>query len=78
MFLVDDILLAPLKGVMALGLKLNDMISHDQSDPAKLKEQLMKLQLQFELDEISEEDFQRREADLLSCLDDLEEKEGYT
>lgn len=70
MFLVDDILLAPLKGVMALGVKLNDMINHELSDPDKLKERLMKLQLQFELDEINEQEFQRQEAELLSRLDD--------
>ena len=75
MFLLDDILLAPLKGVMALGGKLNDMINHELSDPDKIKEQLMKLQLQFELDEINEEEFQRQEADLLSRLDDSENEE---
>ena len=75
MFLLDNILLAPLKGVMALGGKLNDMINHELSDPDKIKEQLMKLQLQFELDEINEEEFQRQEAELLSRLDDSENEE---
>ena len=75
MFLLDDILLAPLKGIMALGVKLNDMINHEFSAPDKIKEQLMKLQLQFELDEINEKEFQRQEADLLSRLDDSENEE---
>jgi len=75
MFLIDDILLAPLRGVMALGIKLNDMINHELSDPDKIKEQLMKLQLQFELDEINEQEFQRQEAELLSRLDESENEE---
>ena len=75
MFLIDDILLSPLKGVMALGVKLNDMINHELSNPDKIKEQLMKLQLQFELDEIDEKEFQRQEAELLSRLDDSENEE---
>ena len=75
MFLIDDILLAPLKGIMALGGKLNDMINHELSDPDKIKEQLMKLQLQFELDEINEQEYQRQEAELLSRLDDSENEE---
>ena len=75
MFLIDDILLAPLKGIMALGIKLNDMINHELSNPDKIKEQLMKLQLQFELDEINEQEFQRQEADLLARLDDSENEE---
>ena len=75
MFLIDDILLAPLKGVMALGAKLNELINHELSAPEKIKEQLMKLQLQFELDEINELEFQRQEADLLSRLDDSENEE---
>jgi hypothetical protein len=75
MFLIDDILLAPLKGIMALGVKLNDMINHELSNPDKIKEQLMKLQLQFELDEINEQEFQRQEAELLARLDDSENEE---
>jgi hypothetical protein len=51
------------------------MINHELSNPDKIKEQLMKLQLQFELDEINEQEFQRQEADLLARLDDSENEE---
>ncbi len=38
MFLIDDILLSPLKGVMALGVTLNDVINHELSaTPTRLK-----------------------------------------
>jgi len=69
MFILDDILLAPLKGVIWLGKKLNDVAQREFSDEGKIKEELMKLQLRFELDEISEEEYTRQEKDLLARLE---------
>jgi hypothetical protein len=69
MFLLDDILLAPLKGVIWLGSKLNEVVEQEFSDEGKIKEQLMELQLRFELDEINEEDYERQEQELLERLE---------
>ena len=54
MFLIDDILLAPLKGVIWIGEKINEVSEKEFSDEGLIKEKLMELQLKFELDEISE------------------------
>jgi len=78
MFLIDSILLAPLKGVVWLGEKLNEMAKKELSDTGLIKEELMRLQLQFELDEISQAEFDRKEKELLDRLDAItnaEEKE---
>ena len=79
MFILDDILLAPLKGVIWLGKKLNDVAQREFSDEGKIKEELMKLQLRFELDEISEEEYTRQEKDLLARLEASRksEQEGF-
>ena len=69
MFLIDDILLAPLKGVIWVGKKLNEAAVKDFSDEGKIKEELMKLQLQFELDEINEEEYTKEENKLLERLE---------
>lgn len=69
MFLLDDILLAPLKGVIWLGKKVNDVGERELYDEGGIKDELMKLQLQFELDEISEQEYDRREEELLARLD---------
>ena len=69
MFLIDSILLAPLKGVIWMGQKLNDMAQTELTDKGRIKEELMALQLQFELDEINEQEYNRREKELLDRLD---------
>ena len=69
MFLIDSILLAPLKGIIWMGQKLSDMAQEELSDEGHIKEELMRLQLQFELDEISQPEYDRKEEELLDRLD---------
>jgi len=69
MFLIDDILLAPLKGVIWLGKKINEVAEKEVSDEGRIKERLMELQLKFELDGISEEEYNKQEKELLERLD---------
>lgn len=69
MFIVDDILLAPLKGVIWIGEKINEVSEKEFSDEGLIKEKLMELQLKFELDEISEEEYNKQEKKLLERLD---------
>ena len=69
MFLIDDILLAPLKGVVFLAEKINEIIEKEMSDEGTIKERLMALQLKFELDEIDEAEYDRREDELLKLLE---------
>ena len=69
MFLIDDILLAPLNGVIWLGKKINEVAEREFSDEGLIKEKLMELQLNFELDKISEKEYNKKEAELLARLD---------
>ena len=69
MFLIDDILLAPLKGVIFIAEKINEVIEKEMSDEGSIKERLMALQLKFEMDEIDEEEYDRREDELLKTLE---------
>ena len=76
MFLLDDILMAPLNGIIFIGKKINEIIEKEMSDEGSIKERLMALQLRFELDEIDEEEFDRQEDELLVILTRIrEEKE---
>lgn len=77
MFLIDDILLAPLKGVVWLGKKINEVVEKEFSDQGRIKEELMQLQLRFEMDEINEEEYKKQEKELLERLDAIRKtKEG--
>jgi hypothetical protein len=69
MFLIDSILLAPLKGVIWMGQKLSDMAQEELTDKGRIKQELMRLQLQFELDEISQAEYDQKEKELLDHLD---------
>jgi hypothetical protein len=74
MFLIDDILLAPLKGVIFLAEKINEVIEKETSDEGSIKERLMALQLKFEMDEITEEEYDEREDQLLKLLENIREE----
>lgn len=69
MFIIDDILLAPLNGIIWLGKKINEVAEREFSDGGLIKEKLMELQLKFELDKISEKEYNKQEAELLARLD---------
>ncbi len=76
MFLIDDILLAPLNGIIWLGKKINEVAEKEFSDEGLIKEKLMQAQLRFEMDEISEEEYNKQETELLARLDAIrKEKE---
>ena len=69
MFLIDNLLLLPLKGVIWMGQKINEVAEKELTDEGRIKEKLMEIQLRFELDEISEEEYNKQETELLSRLD---------
>jgi len=71
MLLIDDILLAPLKGVIFLAEKINEVIEKEMSDEGAIKEKLMALQMKFEMDEISEEEYDAKEDELLKFLEKI-------
>ncbi len=74
MFLIDDIILSPVKLVVWLGKKLNEVAEKEFSDEGLIKEKLMQLQLRFEMDEITETEFNRQENELLERLESIRKK----
>ncbi len=74
MFLIDDILLAPLKGVIFIAEKINEIIEKEMSDEGSIKERLMALQFKFEMDQIDEEEYDRQEDELLQLLERIREE----
>jgi hypothetical protein len=68
-FLLDDILLAPVNGIVWLGRKFDEVVQKEYSGKGRIKEELMRLQLRFELDEITEEEYNEQEKVLLARLD---------
>lgn len=69
MLLIDDLLLLPVKGFVGIFKKIHEMAERELSDEGYIRERLMELQLRFELDEISEEEYTKQEKELLARLD---------
>jgi len=72
--------LIPVKGVVWIGNKLKQTASAELTDKSKVREELLGLQMRFEMGEVSEEEYQKKESNLLSRLEAIrkyeEEKEG--
>lgn len=75
MFLLDDILLAPIKGVKWVGEKLLDVADRELYDPDRIREELMSLQAKLDMEEISEEKYNARETELLERLTEIQRRE---
>jgi uncharacterized membrane protein len=71
MFLIDNLLMAPFNGVIFIAKKINEVIEKETSDEGAIKERLMALQLKFEMDEITEEEYDKKEDELLKLLENI-------
>ena len=74
-FILDDILLLPIKGPIA-GFRwvmstIQTMADEELMNDQPWKERLIELQMQLELGEISEEDYVREEAIVFQALRDI-------
>lgn len=75
MLIIDDLLIwLPAKGMMALFKKIYDLAEAELNDESKLKEQLLRFQTMFELDQISEEEYQAHEDELMARLNEIRER----
>ncbi len=76
MFILDDILLAPLNMVIGIAKAIDEQVQQETTDVKRLKEKLMELQFKFEFDEISEEEYTAREQELLDQLQRAQGRES--
>ncbi|HVF58171.1 MAG TPA: gas vesicle protein GvpG [Pyrinomonadaceae bacterium] len=68
MFLIDDILLFPVSGFKFIMRQIQDIANRELNDESVIKEQLLELQMRFELEEISDEDYAAAESELFGRL----------
>ncbi|HXQ69481.1 MAG TPA: gas vesicle protein GvpG [Pyrinomonadaceae bacterium] len=86
MFLIDDLLLAPVNGFKFILGQIQKMADQELNDDSVIKDQLLELQMRYELEEVSDEEFKAREAELFARLraikirqlDMLHEVTGHT
>ena len=74
MLLVDDLLLAPLSGLLWVAEKIHDAAREEMSGEANaITEELRQLYLMLEAKQMTEADFDARERELLDRLDAIRE-----
>src|SRR5215218_10232625 len=75
MFFIDDLLLAPVNGFKFILNQIQKIADKELNDDSFIKEQLLELQMRLELDEISDEEYKEREADLFARLRAIKERQ---
>ena len=79
-FLIDDILLSPVSAVAWLGKQVQKQIEEERTNEGKIQEELMELQLLYEMEEITKEEYKEKETEIMQRLEAVrkykEEKEG--
>jgi ribosomal protein L29 len=79
MFLLDDILLAPMKGLAAICQKVREAAQEDlEKQEKEILAALAELHQLLDVGQIGEEDFNRRESGLLDRLDACQEAGSRT
>ncbi len=77
MFILDDILMAPIKGIIWIGKKVDEIAQNELvDDEIKLKRELQEAQMLFEMDEIIEEEYTKREQAILKRLNALRQADA--
>lgn len=66
---VDDVLLAPVTIPAWICKKLYEIGETEFTDTGALHEELLELQMRFELEEMDEEEYMRREAEIMARLE---------
>jgi len=76
MFLIDDLLLLPARMFMDVVEKIRDMAVEQLEDtPEKLQRELLDAQMALETEEISQEEYDKKEKDILARMEALKKEE---
>lgn len=70
-FLLDDLLLAPMRLPVWLAQRVRQMAVDEITDESKVQEELLEIQMRFELDEMTEEEYRNKETRLMERLDKI-------
>ncbi len=71
--IVDDILFFPLKFTVWLSSKLRESAYEDMTDESKVHEELLQLQMRYEMEEIDDHAYEKKESELMERLEAIRE-----
>ena len=73
MFLIDDVLLSPAKGLFYICKQIHKAAEEEFLNEENISAELSELYMMVETGKITEEEFNNREAELLNRLEQIEE-----
>lgn len=62
MLLLDDLLLLPVRGLVGILRRIQEMTDRELTDREYMQQQLLELRLRYEMDEIDEREYHRQAA----------------
>jgi hypothetical protein len=71
MFLIDDLLGLPFRGLMGAFRRVAEAAETEYTDDGRVKEELLHARMLFETDQLSEAEYDRTETRLLQRLEDI-------
>jgi hypothetical protein len=71
MLLIDDLLFLPARGFMGIFRKIAQAAEEEITDDGKVKEELLRIQMLFETDQITELEYEKREKYLMQRLENI-------
>jgi hypothetical protein len=71
MLVVDDILMLPVSGFINLFRKIGEVAEEEFTDEGKVKQELMKMNMLFETDQITQQEHEQHEKKLMNKLRDI-------
>ncbi|RJX35692.1 MAG: gas vesicle protein GvpG [Desulfarculus sp.] len=77
MLLIDDLLMAPFRGLLWIFREIHNAAEQEMASEAEnLTAQLSELYLLLESGNISDEEFDQKEAEILDRLEEINQREG--
>lgn len=73
-FLIDDILLAPVELPAWIVKKVMEKGEKNLTDESEVREQLLELQLKLERGDITEQEYEKKEAEIMEWLNWIKER----
>lgn len=74
MFLIDDLLMMPARGIMAAFREIHNAVKQDAANESEtIRTELSELYMRLETKQLTEAEFDQREKQLLDRLDEIEQ-----
>jgi hypothetical protein len=73
-FLIDDMLTLPVKGLLGIFKEIHKYVDRELNDITHWQKKLLELQLQYEIDEIDEDQYKILEQEIVERISEIQNR----